>query len=68
VSRDLARMMTNTTGGVSPLYCQSCREERLHKHGVCGKCGTRFEAPKANLPPTYAGLRSNRMDALRGRK
>jgi hypothetical protein len=63
VSHDFSRMMTNTTGSISRLYCETCEEERLHKGGVCS-CGARIETPKGNMPRTYIGLRSNRMDAL----
>lgn len=63
MSHDFAKVMANTTGRLSRLYCVTCKEERLHKGGVCS-CGTRIEAPKLNMAHTYLGLRSNRMDAL----
>lgn len=42
----LASFCTNSTGGMSRLWCSKCEEETPHKHGACTRtgCGTRHAA------------------------
>lgn len=43
MSRNLEGYCTNSTGGLSMLWCESCQIERIHRRGVC-LCGTRHAA------------------------
>lgn len=43
MSQGLTGFVTNTTGGLSRLYCVKCRDETIHRRGIC-LCGTRHEA------------------------
>lgn len=36
--------MSSSTGGLSNLWCDKCREERLHRGTTCGHCGTVHKA------------------------
>lgn len=39
MSLGFANMLTNSTGGLSRLWCETCKQETLHQRGKCG-CGT----------------------------
>lgn len=40
MSQALASFVTNMTGGLSRLWCQKCKEESIHRAGVCIHCKT----------------------------
>ena len=35
-----ANNMTNSPGGISRVWCETCKTETLHKGAACGTCGT----------------------------
>lgn len=35
-----ANTMSNSTGGISRLYCKKCGGETLHRCSTCNHCGT----------------------------
>jgi hypothetical protein len=61
----LAHHMSNSTGGISLLWCAACNQERPHKRGVCS-CGTKHEAyPVRDLASKWV---SRSMTIVRKRK
>lgn len=40
----LANTMSNSTGGISRLWCTKCEAEVLHRCSTCNHCGTIHKA------------------------
>ena len=68
MSNGLANIMSNSTGGVSRLWCAKCQGETLHRHGKCS-CGAVHQAyPVRTVANVHIGFAPRSQPKRRGKR